>query len=684
MNDPRHAMLYFKMALSFAWKAKERLFRAYTLNDMGMIRLQQNQPVLAEQYHEQALKEAQAVKSDLNGIAETQALLADAQTAQGKYNLALGHYHDALKLQEQTGDVIGQAQTHFSMGMLESRRKRWPNAQEELAQAADIYHQVHHRVGESNARFRVAEVLAAEGNQPEAGREVDQAITLAEEVRNFTPGADLRAFYFASIDQMYRFQIDQILNAQGPVAESSQVFAFERFQHAQSRTLLDKLRARVGGDILSVSNPEAAQKEAEQERKLAGLLNSKTIRGEERGSFESVRKLEVSLKETDAKLLSGNPKLGIFSDIASVQDIQQRILDSESALVQFFLSDPYSYAWIVARSSIRMVRLPSKKMLERDIRRSLRFGLAGEWRPGQQAAVVDLRRKLGPVFVVASARRWIVVPDAGLHYFPFALLTSVGVQDNGPKEIVKIPSASTVDVARRTSNVARPAYALAIFADPVFDRLDSAIAKGNRSPEAAGDFLPRLLYSSREAEDISRLFPPGQSRLWLRFAATKEAVMGADLQDFQTIHLATHSSTDELNPDRSRIVLSRISRDGKPRPGEVLLKDIYRLKLSADLVVLSSCQSALGKQQAGEGPISLSRAFLFAGAKSVVASLWEVNDDATRELMQKFYTYMRTKKMPPSTALAQAQTDFRKHSDKRLRNPFYWAGFELYGEWRAH
>jgi CHAT domain-containing protein len=124
-----------------------------------------------------------------------------------------------------------------------------------------------------------------------------------------------------------------------------------------------------------------------------------------------------------------------------------------------------------------------------------------------------------------------------------------------------------------------------------------------------------------------------------------------------------------------------VYKNGKPRPGDIFIKDIYQMKLSADLVVLSSCQSALGKQQAGEGPISLSRAFLFAGAKAVVASLWEVNSEATGELMQRFYHYRQNQKMPPSTALAMAQADFRNHPDKRFRNPFYWAGFEFYGEW---
>jgi CHAT domain-containing protein len=691
MNDSTRAMRDFQDALALARKTQEHRFLAQTLNDIGILQLTQGLPSRAsrterasraESNHQHALREFKEIVGDPNGTAESQALLADVQVYQSRYKEARKNYHEALDIQEQTKDVIGQAQTHFSMGMLESQMKHWPAAEKSLAHAVELYQRENHRVGESNARFRIAKVLADQGNRAAAGQEVQQAIQLAEEVRNFTPGGDLRTLYFAKIDQMYRLQIDLLLNVQGSVSSADQLHAFDLFQHAQSRTLLDALRSKVSADVLRANNPEAARNKEDQERQLAGLLNATAANSVDE-IFASVRNLEISLKEADAQARSSNPRLDILSDTVSAQDVQQRILDSESALVQFYLSDPSSYAWIITQSSIRMVKLPSRRVLEQDVRHAVQFGLAGEWTASQQAALERLRRKLAPVFTIVTERRWVVVPDGGLHHFPFTLLTSLPAQSHGPKEIVKVPSASAIDVVRRTSNTAHPAYALAIFADPVFDKLDTDVTarNGMRSPLAGSDFLPRLRYTHTEAEKILQFFPRDQSRRWLRFDATREAAFGTALQDFQNIHLATHSRIDENNPERSRIVLSRVSQSGKPRPGDLFLKDIYGMKLSADLVVLSFCQSAIGKQQAGEGPISLSRAFLFAGAKAVVASLWEVNDDSTSELMQKFYSYMRKKNLPPSAALALAQSDFRMHSDKRLRNPFYWAGFELYGEW---
>jgi CHAT domain-containing protein/tetratricopeptide (TPR) repeat protein len=688
MNDSTRAMRDFKDALALARKTQEHRFLGQTLNDIGVLQLKQNRPSTAESNHQHALKEFKEIVGDPNGTAESQALLADVQVYQSRYEEARKNYHEALGIQEQTGDVIGQAQTHFSMGMLESRTRNWPAAQESFARAVELYQPEHHRVGESNARFHIAKVLDAQGNKKAARQEVEQAIQLAEEVRNFTAGGDLRTLYFASIDQMYRFHIDLLLNAQGLVSNADQLRAFDLFQHAQSRTLLDKLRSRVGTEVLRAGNPEAARTREDQERKLAGLLNAQPNATNPKKIFESIQKLESLLKESDAQVLAGNPRMAIFSPILLTKDIQSRVLDSESSLVQFYLSNPHSYAWVVTKSSITLIRLPSRKILERDIRRVLQFGMAGDWTASQDAALKNLRGNLAPILAATSEKRWIVVPDGGLHHFPFMLLASVPVNGTGPKEIgpreiVKVPSASAVDIIRHTNNAPHPAYALAVFADPVFDNLDSAVnrSRTTRSSPAKNSFLPRLPHTSKEAQTISGFFPPGQSRIWRRLAATKDAAAGAALQGFRNIHLATHSMADEEDPEQSRIVLTRVYKNGKPRPGDIFIKDIYQMKLSADLVVLSSCQSALGKQQAGEGPISLSRAFLFAGAKAVVASLWEVNSEATGELMQRFYHYRQNQKMPPSTALAMAQADFRNHPDKRFRNPFYWAGFEFYGEW---
>jgi CHAT domain-containing protein/tetratricopeptide (TPR) repeat protein len=693
MNDFEQAMAHYRQALSLAKRAKYELFAAYTLNDIGALCLKQNRPLLAERYHWQALGRLQQHKAEGKSIAETLALLADAETAQGKYDEALRNYHDALKHQESTKDVIGQAQTHFSLGMIESATRQWPQAEESFARATKLYGDAPSPVGESNARFRNAEALAAQGKQAEARQQVQTAIELGEKVRGYVPNSDLKASYFTRVEQMYRFEIGLLLNAKETVSQAERLEAFTLFQRAQSRTLLDALGARLHATLLGGGDIEVVHGIEEHERKIETLLRTPVEGPQRKGFLETVRTEEASLQQIETEAINRDPRLGLFSNVVSAEDIRQRVLDQDSALIQFYLAEPSSYAWVIARSGIDLVKLPSRKIFEPDVRMVLEFGLAGQWTGEQQLALDRLRRDLAPVLQAARKKRWIVVPDGALHFFPFMLLTSLHDQDRGPQEIVKIPSASAIDIVRRTVHPTPPAYALAIFADPVFDALDSRVAAHALQPEGgalsaarrslsiSSNSLPRLRYTLKEAHALSQLFPANQSRAFLQFSATREAAAGSALQDFRIIHLATHSLPDEKHPELAKIVFSRVTEHGDPRPGELFAGDIYQMKLSADLVVLSSCQGAIGRQQPGEGAMSLARAFLFAGSKAVVASLWEVNDEATAELMQRFYRHMAHDKLPPSTALALAQSEFRRHGEKRLRNPYYWAGFELYGEW---
>jgi CHAT domain-containing protein/tetratricopeptide (TPR) repeat protein len=691
MNDSDKAMADYREARVLAKRTKYWLFAAYALNDIGALRLKQNQPLLAERDHWQALRELQQHKLDEKSIAETLSLLADAETAQGNYDAALKNYHDALKHQESTEDVIGQAQTHFSLGRIESATRQWPQAEESFARAAKLYGDAPSPVGESNALFRNAEALAAQSRHAEARQQVQRAIELGEKVRGYVPNSDLKASYFIRVEQMYRFEIGLLLNTKDTVPEADRLEAFTLFQRAQSRTLLDSLGTRLHASLLGGGDSEIVRGIEEHEQKIATLLRTPAEARERKDLLETVRTEEASLKQIESNAISRDPRLGVFSNVVSAEDIQKRVLDQDSALIQFYLAEPSSYAWVITQSGIDLVKLPSREILEPDVRQVLKFDLAGQWTGAQQLALNRIRRNLAPVLQAARKKRWVVVPDGALHFFPFTLLTALDDQGRGPQEIVKIPSASAIDINRRTVHPTRPAYALAIFADPVFDALDSRVAHTLRSDgggslstarnsiHAHGNSLPRLRYTLTEAHALSHLFRADPPRVFREFDATLQAADNA-LQNFRMIHLATHSLPDEKHPELAKIVLSQVTARGVPRQGELFAHDIYQMKLSNDLVVLSSCQGAIGRQQPGEGPMSLARAFLFAGSRAVVASLWEVNDEATAELMKRFYTYMVHDKLPPSTALARAQSEFRRRPD-RLHNPYYWAGFELYGEW---
>ncbi|MBO0724511.1 MAG: CHAT domain-containing protein, partial [Blastocatellia bacterium] len=192
--------------------------------------------------------------------------------------------------------------------------------------------------------------------------------------------------------------------------------------------------------------------------------------------------------------------------------------------------------------------------------------------------------------------------------------------------------------------------------------------------------IPRLPFSRAEAEEILSVTPKAVSLRALDFNASRATATSAELSQYRIVHFATHGLLNKTHPELSGVVLSLVDRQGKPQEGFLQLHDIYNLNLPAEMVVLSACQTGLGKSVRGEGLVGLTRGFMYAGAKRVVASLWSVQDMATAELMKRFYGAMLgEKQLRPAEALREAQVEMWKQ--KRWRSPYYWGGFMLYGEW---
>jgi CHAT domain-containing protein len=189
-----------------------------------------------------------------------------------------------------------------------------------------------------------------------------------------------------------------------------------------------------------------------------------------------------------------------------------------------------------------------------------------------------------------------------------------------------------------------------------------------------------LPFTRREAEAIYSIAPRGTATKALDFEASKNAVIGLQLRDYRIVHFATHGLLNSEHPELSGLVFSLVDRHGRPQDGFVRLYDIYNLDLNADLVVLSACQTALGKQIQQEGLVGLTRGFMYAGADRVMASLWSVDDEATAELMKKFYEGVLQNGQTPAQALRSAQ--IWMYSQKTWKSPYYWAGFVLQGEWK--
>jgi CHAT domain-containing protein len=206
-----------------------------------------------------------------------------------------------------------------------------------------------------------------------------------------------------------------------------------------------------------------------------------------------------------------------------------------------------------------------------------------------------------------------------------------------------------------------------------------------RDIEVKGDSLDlsaleRLFYARRELANLRDVAAGGETFVAADYDATREKLLGMDLTRFAILHFATHGLLDTKRPENSGLVLSTVNRDGQAQNGFVGLQDIYQLRAPVHLVVLSACRTGLGQDVRGEGLLGLTRGFMYAGASSVVASLWKVDDEATAELMKQFYTNMLQKRMTPAAALRAAQNSIRQKPE--WRSPYYWAAFTLQGEYR--
>jgi CHAT domain-containing protein len=265
-------------------------------------------------------------------------------------------------------------------------------------------------------------------------------------------------------------------------------------------------------------------------------------------------------------------------------------------------------------------------------------------------------------------KRIVFVPDGALWYVPFGALPAPGDPGQRPllatHEVVSLPSASVLSVLRANAQQGRtPAKTIAVFADPEF-----------------GSQFKRLEHTGEEALAIMSMTNESDRLVLVGTRASRDAALSGVLSDYRIVHFATHGFIDTEHPDLSSVVLATVNDAGASIDGFLRLQDIFGLKLNADMVVLSACETGLGQSLRGEGLVGMTRGFMYAGTPRVVVSLWKVDDAATAALMKVFYEGILTKRLKPADALRQAQLAIAQQP--LWSNPYYWAAFTLQGDWQ--
>ncbi|HJP93377.1 MAG TPA: CHAT domain-containing protein [Pyrinomonadaceae bacterium] len=692
-------------------------------------------------YYERCLKLSRAAKKVRT---EANALVGIAQiyVAQHLYKQAAEQFKKVLKFYESIGDLRGQAVALNAYGDFLLQVGATSGALDAYQRALAFSEQV----GEQNIRiaalYNLARANLALGDPDAALSFIHRSLKIVEDVRANVASPEFRLSYFSGVQKHYALciqilmQLERLKPGQGFAAEAFLVS--ERGRARLVSDLVTESRVNV--------HTAATNELIERERKLIGLLSVQAeYRLEtalnERDAAEIAEadkqmvQLRAEYETVEAQIRQQNPRLSSLEELKplTLQQIQNELRGSDTMLLEYTLGTEHSYLWSVTSDSLQAYELPAGNTIEDAAREFYKLVTARQEGDEQTdtgyPAKVEMAERLvtekasslsqmllGPVASQLGTRRLLVVTDGALQYVPFQalplpLLQSAGLTEVKSEsktllietnEVVVLPSALTLIAIRSERNHAASSGKLvAVIADPVFSSDDErvqrhpvvssfAVAANEKNSneslpqilETGARGLTRLSHASEEADAIFAVAPWGTTMVAKGFDASRETVMSSDLSQYQIVHFATHGYLDAKHPELSGLVLTMLDRNGVRTNGFMPLYDIYGLNLSTEVTVLSACQTALGKEIKGEGLVGLTHGFISAGSKSVVASLWKVDDRATAVLMTDFYDGVLRKGMTPSAALRSAQMKMMRN--KQWSAPYYWAGFVLEGEYINH
>jgi CHAT domain-containing protein/Tfp pilus assembly protein PilF len=613
---------------------------------------------------------------------------------------ALQHFEQALSIQRSLQMLRAQAFTDNLMAETYLETKRPQESLPRLEESLALARRVGDRMLESDTLAHMARAYRDEGDFGKALARIEESVQLTESLRGSVASVELRTSYLSTAGGRYDLWIELLMN----FSDRQTARALEVSERARARGLLDlltearaQIREGVDPDLLKRERSLHASLDDKTQRQIRLLAGPHGV--EQAASMEkAVRTLQQQYQEVEAEVRASSPHYAALTQPQplKVAEIQQ-LLDPGTLLLEYALGEERSFLWVVSPDSVESFALPKRAAVEGMARQAYSEMSVHSNAVGRRTAVDALSRiLLGPAAGLLGKKRLAVVTAGALQYIPFAALTMPGQSGvlGESHEVVHLPSASTLSILRREVSGRKQAPKLvAVFADPVFDRTDPRVGRQEhservelisenleRSARETGILtFDRLRASRQEARAIVNLAGARNSLQALDFAASRKTATSRELADYRIVHFATHGLLNSRRPELSGLVLSMVDREGKPQNGFLETAEVYELKLGADLVVLSACQTALGKEVRGEGLVGLTRGFMYAGAPRVMASLWRVPDYATTELMTFFYQAVLGKGMRPAAALQAAQAAMRR--DRRWAEPYYWAGFILQGEW---
>lgn len=566
----------------------------------------------------------------------------------GDRGKALAHYAEALSKLEAAGDEVGKVELYAAMGALSASSADYQKAEELLAKGLALARTGGLRQSESMILTALGSSREKQGLTAQAESFYDQAIAVSESLRSSARIEELKV----GVGDIVAAVLSPAILLKVKLGKWTEAFALA--ERARARTFLDQMN-NVHIDIQKGGDPELANQEQSLRFEM-GALEEKLIKERrENPQSEAAALMAASLKEKEdtyttvlLRLKASNPKYAeLHSYLPRQLDETKRLLGPKTTMVSYFVTADKTLAFVISSNSFQAVDIPVK---ETDFRAAIEwFRGFPSLRDPQPESLKQLHDWLiAPIRHFIKTDELVIVPHGILHYVPFAALTDGNHYFGNKHAISLLPSASILQSIRR--------------------RVGPSGSRVLAVSQSLAEGQPALRYVDKEAADVARLYhtqplPTGRS--------TKAEFMKR-APAHHTVHIAAHAELNTNSPLFSRILLSPDGDDS----GAIEVRQVFGMDLArTNLVVLSACQTQLGAQSKGDDVVGLNRAFMYAGASSVIASLWTVDDEATSLLMKVFYGQLK-RGVSKAAALQAAQAATRK----KYPHPYYWAAFVLTGD----
>ncbi len=700
---------YFAAALRFAQKSGSTVSEIHALENLGNVYKDQGKGPAALEYYAQALEKAE--KNDFDKEARLAlSNMADIYQQRGDFETAKRHLSRALRLARQTGHKVGEAFVLRNLGMLSQDMQNDQLAIKYLQEARQIGLEAKDMqiVWESEAGL--ASCYQRQGHRKEAINYYARAIAIYDSVRQTLDIESLRNNFLEDKYEAYP-SIVRLLGDSGNLAES---FTFA--EKYKAKTLLDIVSSAQ--NLLQTTLPDSARKALKQVARDIETAHRELSQQLDRGEQNKERALKLDQRVTRLELkqarliatLAGDQKRYFnltSTNVVNMAQVQQSLLRPKQALLEYILSPQAISVFLISQKKTTYLTLPIRReeLLAMLTRLSPIFSQNEEIAAGDlnifNAAMADFSVQplqalyaalIAPIEQgLAETEELIIVPDDLLFYIPFEMLISdtsaiVNRYDFSNSQFLlerfAISYASSASLLQEgLLRERRPTAGILALGNPQLAHETAAASErlfASKSPDFSSNEqgLRPLPFAAAEVTAIGDKIRMDGNRILTGPDATESQVKQYS-KDFRVIHLATHFVADDNQPLYSKIALARDSSGSED--GFLQTHEVFNLNLNADLIVLSACNTGLGHLRRGEGIVGAARAFQFAGAPSLVASLWNVSDRSTSDIMVRFYENLQAG-MPQNIALQRAKLDFIRTSPEDWRDPFYWAPFILIGK----